>query len=621
MKQSPPPGQQLPSCPDEVGGVPTLTMAEPVLLFGGCYSNLQATRALLEEARRLGIPASRMVCTGDVVAYGADAAATVALVREARVHVVMGNCEEALGTSAADCGCGFAEGSACDRLSAAWYRHADAVLGMEARAWMRGLPRRVDLVVGVHRLAVVHGSPERISAFVFAATPDEEIERQLDLAGVDGVIGGHCGLPFSRVLDGRLWHNAGAIGMPANDGTPRGWFSVLWPDGDRVRVEHLPLGYDHGAAAAAMRAAALPEPYAAALTTGLWPSCDVLPAPELARGGRRLEPGALTWPGEAGAVWPARAPAATPARPKFSDPEVTATGERRATVALTGLRTLWFNTGTLCNVACTGCYIESSPQNDRLAYISRAEVSGYLREAADRHPELEEIAFTGGEPFMNRDLTGMIEDSLEAGYRVLVLTNAMRPMQRFKSTLLGLRQHRPDRLTLRVSLDHYAVAKHEELRGLRTWQPAIDGLTWLARHGFHLAVAGRTVWPEDEAALRRGYAGLFASLGLGLDAEDPDALVLFPEMDPRGAEVPEITESCWDILGKRPDSVMCAGSRMVIRRKGADRPAVVACTLLPYAPEFELGATLAEAGAPVRLNHRFCAEFCVLGGASCSRSA
>jgi uncharacterized Fe-S cluster-containing radical SAM superfamily protein len=311
---------------------------------------------------------------------------------------------------------------------------------------------------------------------------------------------------------------------------------------------------------------------------------------------------------------------APPGRRKFSDPEVTATGERRAAVSLTGLKTLWFNTGTLCNVTCTGCYIESSPRNDRLAYLSRAEVQDYLREAAERHPELEEIAFTGGEPFMNRDLPGTLQDSLAAGYRVLVLTNAMRPMQRFKPALLDLRRRFPERLTLRVSLDHFAAAKHEALRGPRTWQPAIDGLIWLARHGFRLAVAGRTVWPEDEATLRRGYAGLFVALGLDLDAEDPGALVLFPEMDPR-AEVPEITESCWGILGKQPGDVMCASSRMVIRRKGADRPAVVACTLLPYEPEFELGATLAESGAPVRLNHRFCVQFCVLGGASCSRAA
>ena len=82
--------------------------------------------------------------------------------------------------------------------------------------------------------------------------------------------------------------------------------------------------------------------------------------------------------------------------------------------------------------------------------------------------------------------------------------------------------------------------------------------------------------------------------------------------------MPEITTACWDILGKSPGDVMCASSRMVVKRKGADSPAVVSCTLLPYAPEFEMGTTLAEAERDVALNHPHCAKFCVLGGACCS---
>jgi hypothetical protein len=82
--------------------------------------------------------------------------------------------------------------------------------------------------------------------------------------------------------------------------------------------------------------------------------------------------------------------------------------------------------------------------------------------------------------------------------------------------------------------------------------------------------------------------------------------------------VPEITEACWGILGRSPESVMCASARMVVKRRGADRPSVLACTLLPYDPRFEMGATLAEARGAVPLNHQHCASFCVLGGASCS---
>ncbi len=587
----------------------------PVLVFGGCYSNLQATEALLAQAARRGIPPERMVCTGDVVAYGADAAATVALVRRAGVPVVMGNCEEQLAARAADCGCGFAPGSACDRLSGAWFAHATTALDAAAADWMGTLPRQIDLQLGRFRLLVVHGSAAANNEFVFASTGEAVPP------GYDGVIAGHCGLPFTRMIEGRLWHNSGAVGMPANDGTPRAWFSVLSPGPDGLTVEHAAFGYDHAAAAGAMRTAGLPEAYAGALETGLWPSCDVLPAAELAARGIALTPATLHFPlppaGGGGDEGGCPSPATPPTRPKFSDPAVTARGERRATVALEGLRTLWFNTGTLCNVACIGCYIESSPRNDRLSYLTRSEAASYLAEAATLHPELTEIAFTGGEPFMNPDMPGMMEDALAASYRVLVLTNAMRPMQRFKPALLELQRRYAGRFTLRVSLDHYQRAEHEALRGKRSWQPAIDGLAWLARHGFDLAIAGRTLWHEDEVAMRTAFATLFDRIGLKVDASDPSRLVLFPEMDAT-ADVPEITESCWGILGKRPSDVMCSSARMIVKRKGADRPAVVACTLLPYDPAFELGATLAEAGGPVALNHRHCAKFCVLGGASCS---
>jgi len=168
-----------------------------------------------------------------------------------------------------------------------------------------------------------------------------------------------------------------------------------------------------------------------------------------------------------------------------------------------------------------------------------------------------------------------------------------------------------------VSLDHYTQERHEEERGAFSWARTIDGLQWLAQNGFNLAVAGRSLWHEDEAAARKGFAQLFDTLELPVDAQDPGQLVIFPEMD-EAAVVPEITTACWGILDVRPDAMMCATSRMVVKRKGATHPAIVACTLLPYDEQFEIGRTLADAQTSVRLNHPYCASFCVLGGGSCS---
>ena len=315
----------------------------------------------------------------------------------------------------------------------------------------------------------------------------------------------------------------------------------------------------------------------------------------------------------------ALASAPTLAKEKFRDPDITAGGERRAKVGLKALETLWFNTGTLCNLTCLNCYIESSPRNDRLAYLTQAEVARYLDEIARDRLPTRLIGFTGGEPFMNPDMPGMLEDTLSRGFEALVLTNAMRPMQKVQPALLEFRRRFGSRLTVRVLLDHYGAAVHEAERGARSWQPTVDGLAWLYRGGFEVHVAARLLSGETEGEVRAGFARLFAGLGIGLDAWDPVRLMLFPEMDAT-RDVPEIAEACWRILGRSPDEVMWSGSRMVVKRKGASSPAVVACTLLPHDPRFELGTTLAEANRPVALNHPHCASFCVLGGAACSRA-
>lgn len=319
---------------------------------------------------------------------------------------------------------------------------------------------------------------------------------------------------------------------------------------------------------------------------------------------------------------------AEPPRKKFEHPDVTVTGEPRASVPLHKLETLWFNTGTVCNIECVNCYIESSPTNDRLVYLKTAEVVAYLDEVAAENYGTREIGFTGGESFMNPDIIPMLGETLLRGFDVLVLTNAMQPMQRprVKEGLLELREKYGDKLILRVSLDHHTKALHEKERGNDTWDKAVVGLDWLTEHKFRTAIAGRTCWGEDEADERRGYAELIRRQGWTIDPEDPAALVLLPEMEP-GADVPEITASCWGILGKRPRDIMCATSRMVVKRKGAGAPIVLPCTLIPYDTAFDGETTLAETFAKdggmyrngaIKLCHVNCAKFCVLGGGSCS---
>ena len=301
---------------------------------------------------------------------------------------------------------------------------------------------------------------------------------------------------------------------------------------------------------------------------------------------------------------------------KFSDPDFTAKGETRASVAWTGLKTLWLNTGTLCNIECINCYIKSSPRNDRLVYLTLADVVPFL----DEVDGAVEIGITGGEPFMCPEILDIMEAVLSRGHTLLLLTNAMRPMMRprIQEGLQRLQAVCGPQITLRVSMDSHDPVLHDAERGAGAFEEVCKGLAWLADTGIEVAIAGRQALHEDEAAARAGYGALIERLGLAIDPADPKQLVLFPEMVERD-DPPEITTACWGILDKAPESIMCASQRMVIRRKGADRASVVACTLLVDDPAFELGHSLAEATAkPVKLNHPWCASFCVLGGGSCS---
>ena len=257
----------------------------PILLFGGPYSNLQATEALFARAAALGIDGNRMICTGDVCAYCADPLATARMVRASGCTVIAGNCELSLGARTEDCGCGFEEGVACDRFAMEWFRHADGALDDDARDWMLDCPGIATFTAHDRRYAVVHGAASQVNRFLWPVAGDDDLAGEIALieaalGPVDGVIGGHTGMAFDRPVSvsGRVvqWINAGAIGLPAHDGDPRTSFAVL--DESGIRFERLT--YDHHAAATAMRAAGLSAGYDRSLESGWWPSEDSFP-PEL----------------------------------------------------------------------------------------------------------------------------------------------------------------------------------------------------------------------------------------------------------------------------------------------------------------------------------------------------
>lgn len=298
---------------------------------------------------------------------------------------------------------------------------------------------------------------------------------------------------------------------------------------------------------------------------------------------------------------------------KFTDKFTTAKGETRAWVELNKLKTLWFNTGTRCNLSCGNCYIESSPTNDRLSYISAKEVQSYFSE--ETFHEVELVGFTGGEPFLNPEIIEILETTLNAQKEVLVLTNAYRVLKRHWSQLLELKDTYKDRLSIRVSLDHFSKEIHEQERGENTFKPTLRTIKELVDSGFNVSIAGRALAQDSIEQVRESYQELLSANEISIDMGKK--LVVFPEMI-AGEDVPEITTDCWGILNKTPEMQMCSSERMIVKRNGDDSPVVLACTLLAYDKEFELGKKLDTAQKKVYLNHEFCAKFCVLGGSSCS---
>ena len=263
--------------------------SKPLLVFGGPYSNLQATLAMRKEAERRRIDPQQIICTGDVVAYAANPEETTNLIRDWGIHVVARNCEEQLATGADDCGCGFEEGSVCDLLSRGWYPFALSQISSESQQWMADLPQAMRFTYCGLDVHVLHGGHNQTNRFIFGSDRDI-LDEECRTIGADLVLAGHAGIPFVAKAQNTTWLNAGVIGIPANDGTPDVWYALLEPDQqlDQIRISLKRLPYDHVTAAAAMRKSGHANGYARSIVTGIWPSHDILPKTELEKTGTRL---------------------------------------------------------------------------------------------------------------------------------------------------------------------------------------------------------------------------------------------------------------------------------------------------------------------------------------------
>lgn len=252
----------------------------PILVFGGVYSNLQALEALFQEAQKRNIPASNVICTGDIVAYCAQPSECISFIKQWGIHSIAGNVEINLYQEDDDCGCNFSEGSRCDIFSRQWFPFLKDQINDKEIEWLQSLPHFLEFSYSEKNFFVLHGSYDNTSEFIFKSSPWEIKKRIFQAVKADVILSGHCGLPFYQQKDQKLWLNAGVIGMPANDGTPRVWFAILNDEGRDFSFEILPLNYDYHKAAKFIEDKPLPQTYKDTLKSGIWDNCEILPIEE-----------------------------------------------------------------------------------------------------------------------------------------------------------------------------------------------------------------------------------------------------------------------------------------------------------------------------------------------------
>ena len=251
-----------------------------IVVFGGVYNNHLALDAVLTEAARRG--AQAVYGLGDLGGFGPAPERVRPLLARGDVRCIQGNYEESLAVGMDDCNCGYTD-PRDNHFAALSYAYTASHCTDEFRSWMGALPRRRRVRLGDRELLLVHGSPRRINEFLFrSSAPEAYLERLLDESAADGMLCTHTGLHWQRRLpSGRDAVNVGAIGRPANDGATHVWYAWVEAAAEGLRIELVPLRYDHQELAREMRREKLPEEFVETILSGWWTTClEILPARE-----------------------------------------------------------------------------------------------------------------------------------------------------------------------------------------------------------------------------------------------------------------------------------------------------------------------------------------------------
>lgn len=233
-------------------------------VFSDIHGNMQGLEAVLADIRRRG--ADVVWCGGDLVGYGANPGEVVDRIRELGIPTIMGNYDDGIGYFRIVCGCDYANEAAAERgaRSISWTK---AHTTDAQKAFLRGLPYRIQREFEGHQVALVHGSPVRLNEYLYESVPDEVFAAHLENTRADVLLFGHTHKPYHKVLNGRHLVNTGSAGKPKH-GNPNATYALLDLTPGSVKVEIIEVPYDYEAAARAVEATDLPHEFAQMLREG-----------------------------------------------------------------------------------------------------------------------------------------------------------------------------------------------------------------------------------------------------------------------------------------------------------------------------------------------------------------